>query len=153
MVAVSSMIAGSAANVTALAPLRQAYTRIRCRSGIILASLYFLRQLVQLMPAVQQPMCESLRLMAEQPWARWLDIKVNAAGRPLSACCLDMNKVFNNPSLPARIKVVFDAQCQWLWLGHCTGAEHVGGAGAWQALVSQQPPAARHDQSALHWST
>ncbi|KAL6758415.1 hypothetical protein V8C86DRAFT_2434759 [Haematococcus lacustris] len=90
-----------------------------------------------------EPMCESLRLVAEQPWARWLDIKVNAAGRPLSPCCLDMNKVFNNHSQPARIKVVFGAQCQWLWLGHCTGAEHVGGAGAWQAVVSQQPPAAR----------
>ncbi|KAJ9520533.1 hypothetical protein QJQ45_007417 [Haematococcus lacustris] len=73
--------------------------------------------------------------MAVQPWARWLDIKVSAAGRPLPACCLDMNKVSNNPSQPGRIQVVFGAKCQWLWLGHCTGAEHDGGAGSWQAVV------------------
>ncbi|KAJ9531340.1 hypothetical protein QJQ45_006789 [Haematococcus lacustris] len=85
--------------------------------------------------AASEAMCESLRLMAEQPWARWLDIKVSAAGRPLPACCLDMNKVSNNPPQPGRIKAVFGAQCQWLWLGHCTGAEHDGGAGSWQAVV------------------
>ncbi|GFH30303.1 hypothetical protein HaLaN_29130, partial [Haematococcus lacustris] len=28
-----------------------------------------------------------------------------------------MNKVFNNPSQPGRIKAVFGAWCQWLWLG------------------------------------
>ncbi|KAL6750547.1 hypothetical protein V8C86DRAFT_3030992 [Haematococcus lacustris] len=82
MVAISSLFAGSAADVTVLAPLRQACTRIRCRRGIIQASLCFWLQLVQLMPAVQQvtfwsvagaateAMCESLRLMAGQPWAR-----------------------------------------------------------------------------------
>ncbi|KAJ9530994.1 hypothetical protein QJQ45_001005 [Haematococcus lacustris] len=46
-----------------------------------------------------------------------------------------MNKVSNTPSQPGRIKAVFGAQCQWLWLGHCTGAEHDGGAGSWQAVV------------------
>ncbi|KAJ9533533.1 hypothetical protein QJQ45_026578, partial [Haematococcus lacustris] len=50
----SSMIAGSAADITVLAPLRRACTRIRFRSGITQASLYFWQQLVQLMPAVQQ---------------------------------------------------------------------------------------------------
>ncbi|KAL6756068.1 hypothetical protein V8C86DRAFT_2658412, partial [Haematococcus lacustris] len=106
------------------------------------ASLYLWQQLVQLaaagaaMPAVQQvsllslagapteAMCESLRLMAGQP----------GPGRPLPACCLDMGKVFNNSSQPGHIKVVSGAQCQWLGLGHCTGAEHDGGAGAWQAV-------------------
>ncbi|GFH13462.1 hypothetical protein HaLaN_09351, partial [Haematococcus lacustris] len=58
----------------------------------------------QVSGAATEPMCESLRLMAGQPWARWLDIKVSAAGRPLPACCLNMNKVFNNSSQPGRIK-------------------------------------------------
>ncbi|KAJ9520535.1 hypothetical protein QJQ45_007415 [Haematococcus lacustris] len=35
--------------------------------------------------AATEAVCESLRLMAEQPWARWLDIKVSAAGRLLPA--------------------------------------------------------------------
>ncbi|KAJ9506868.1 hypothetical protein QJQ45_012258 [Haematococcus lacustris] len=51
-------------------------------------SLQFWRQLVQLMPKVQQvsfrctegadgeAICESLQRMAEQPWARWLDITI-----------------------------------------------------------------------------
>ncbi|GFH14140.1 hypothetical protein HaLaN_10137 [Haematococcus lacustris] len=43
-------------------------------------SLEFWHQLVQLMPAVQKvdftAMHESLQLMAEQPWARWLDITI-----------------------------------------------------------------------------
>ncbi|KAJ9530995.1 hypothetical protein QJQ45_001004 [Haematococcus lacustris] len=39
-----------------------------------------------------------------------------------------MNKVSSSSSQPGRIKAVFGAQCQWLWLGHCTGAEHDGGA-------------------------
>ncbi|KAJ9533508.1 hypothetical protein QJQ45_026544 [Haematococcus lacustris] len=109
MVEVSYLFAASAADVTALAPLCQACTRLKFRSGSIQATLEFWQQLVQLMPAVQQvtfwsvagaateAMCESLRLMAGQPWARWLDIKVSGAGRPLPACCLDMNKVFSNP--------------------------------------------------------
>ncbi|KAL6753681.1 hypothetical protein V8C86DRAFT_3168736 [Haematococcus lacustris] len=109
-VAVSYMFAGSAADITALDSLCQ--TRLRSHS-----SSAFWQQLVQFMPAVQQvsfwtvagaatwPMCESLRLMAVLPWARWLDIKASAAGRPLPACCLDMFKVFNNPSQPGRISV------------------------------------------------
>ncbi|KAJ9533511.1 hypothetical protein QJQ45_026593 [Haematococcus lacustris] len=121
MVEVSYLFAASAADITALAPLCQACTRLKFQGGSILATLEFWQQLVQLMPAVQQvtfwsvagaateAMCEALRLVDGQPWARWLDIKISGAGRPLPAFCLDMNKVFNNPSQPARIKVVFGA--------------------------------------------
>ncbi|KAJ9532823.1 hypothetical protein QJQ45_010944 [Haematococcus lacustris] len=133
MVAVSSLFAASAADVTPLVPQHQACTRLRCRSGSACALLDVWQQLVQLMPAVQQvtcwtaagtateAMCESLLLMDEQPWARWLDIKVSAAVRPLPACCLDITKVFSNPSQPGRIKAVFGAQCQWLWLASSAG--------------------------------
>ncbi|GFH10454.1 hypothetical protein HaLaN_05766, partial [Haematococcus lacustris] len=146
----------TAADVLALAPLCTGCTHLTLYGGSLDPSLEFWRQLFDNKlerlseGAASEAMCESLRLMAEQPWARWLDIKVSAAGRPLPACCLDMNKVSNNPPQPGRIKAVFGAQCQWLWLGHCTGAEHDGGAGSWQAVVSQQPPAAssRHSSGA-----
>ncbi|KAJ9532476.1 hypothetical protein QJQ45_010504 [Haematococcus lacustris] len=89
-VEVSYLFAASAADVTALAPLCQACTRLTFRGGSIQATLEFWQQLVQLMPAVQQvtfwfvagaateAMCEALRLVAGQPWARWLDIKISA---------------------------------------------------------------------------
>ncbi|GFH20527.1 hypothetical protein HaLaN_17665 [Haematococcus lacustris] len=109
----------TAADVVALAPLCRDCTHFAVWEGSIEPSLEFWHQLVQLMPAVQKvveflcvkgsacaAMHESLQLMAEQPWARWLDIKVSAGGRPLPACCLDMNKVFSNPSQPGRIKAV-----------------------------------------------
>ncbi|KAL6753691.1 hypothetical protein V8C86DRAFT_445302 [Haematococcus lacustris] len=78
----------TAANVVALAPLCRDCTHFELWGGSMAPSLEFWRQLVQLMPAVQQveyngvegcasvAMHESLQLMAEQPWARWLDIKV-----------------------------------------------------------------------------
>ncbi|KAJ9532834.1 hypothetical protein QJQ45_010957 [Haematococcus lacustris] len=88
MVTVSSPFAASAADIPALTPQHRACTRLRCHGGSGRASLDYWQQLVQLMPAVQQvtfwsvagvvteAMCESLRLMAVQPWARWLDIKL-----------------------------------------------------------------------------
>ncbi|KAJ9518900.1 hypothetical protein QJQ45_026263 [Haematococcus lacustris] len=78
----------TAADVVALAPMCRDCTHFELWGGSLAPSLEFWRQLVQLMPAVQQveyngvegcvsaAMHESLQLMAEQPWARWLDIKV-----------------------------------------------------------------------------
>ncbi|KAJ9520384.1 hypothetical protein QJQ45_000125 [Haematococcus lacustris] len=118
----------TAGDVVALAPLCQDCTYFQLEGGSMEPSLEFWHQLVQIMPAVEkqvsfwsvagaasEAMCKSLLLMAVKP---------------------------NTPSQPGRIQVVFGAYCQWLWLSHCTGAEHDGGAGSWQALVSQQPPAA-----------
>ncbi|KAJ9531618.1 hypothetical protein QJQ45_021759, partial [Haematococcus lacustris] len=76
----------TAADVLALAPLCRDCTHFQLYGGSVEPSLEFWRQLVQLMPAVQEvefdneggcvsaAMHESLQLMAEQPWARWLDI-------------------------------------------------------------------------------
>ncbi|KAJ9514307.1 hypothetical protein QJQ45_012339 [Haematococcus lacustris] len=75
-------------HVTMLAPVCQFCTRLRFVLGSMTPSLHFWRQLVQLMPTVQQvsfkctegseseAMCESLQRMAEQPWARWLNITI-----------------------------------------------------------------------------
>ncbi|KAJ9514201.1 hypothetical protein QJQ45_002302 [Haematococcus lacustris] len=77
-----------ASHATMLAPVCQFCTRLRFVLGSMAPSLLFWRQLVQLMPKVQQvsfrctegaegeAMCESLQRMAEQPWARWLDITI-----------------------------------------------------------------------------
>ncbi|KAJ9532804.1 hypothetical protein QJQ45_010926 [Haematococcus lacustris] len=76
--AISSLFAGSAADITVLAPLRQAYTRIRCRNGIIQASLYFWQQLVQLMPAVQQQLSLDITVTLatwDAVWEVYLDLK------------------------------------------------------------------------------
>ncbi|KAJ9519884.1 hypothetical protein QJQ45_014612 [Haematococcus lacustris] len=89
----------TAADVLALAPLCGDCTHFELEGGSVKPSLEFWHQLVQLMPAVQQvefiyvegcvsaAMHESLQLMAEQPWARWLDITfVNhfTASKPLA---------------------------------------------------------------------
>ncbi|KAJ9523294.1 hypothetical protein QJQ45_005250 [Haematococcus lacustris] len=77
-----------ASHVTMLAPVCQSCTCLQFVLGSMTPSLQFWRQLVQLMPTVQQvsfnctmgadseAMCESLKRMAEQPWARWLDINI-----------------------------------------------------------------------------
>ncbi|KAL6749992.1 hypothetical protein V8C86DRAFT_910310 [Haematococcus lacustris] len=84
-VRVSDMNVG-AADVLTLAPLCQACTQLKFACGSVTPSLEFWRQLVLLMPTVTHltfadsdgsasaAMHQSLHLMAEQPWARWLDI-------------------------------------------------------------------------------
>ncbi|KAJ9521417.1 hypothetical protein QJQ45_001199 [Haematococcus lacustris] len=85
----------TAADVLALAPLCQDCTHFALWYGSLTPTLEFWHQLVQLMPAVQKvtfydvrgcvsaAMHESLQLMAEQPWARWLDITLHfRASRP-----------------------------------------------------------------------
>ncbi|KAJ9532803.1 hypothetical protein QJQ45_010925 [Haematococcus lacustris] len=76
------------ADVLALAPLCRDCTHFVLSDASMDPSLEFWRQLVQLMPAVYKvdfirvegcvcaAMYESLQLMAEQPWARWLDITI-----------------------------------------------------------------------------
>ncbi|KAJ9523634.1 hypothetical protein QJQ45_007289 [Haematococcus lacustris] len=76
----------TAADVAALAPLCRDCTHFKLWYGSMDPSLEFWRQLVQLMPAVHKvdftcvegsncaAMHESLQLMAEQLWARWLHI-------------------------------------------------------------------------------
>ncbi|KAJ9520536.1 hypothetical protein QJQ45_007414 [Haematococcus lacustris] len=78
----------TAADVLALAPLCRDCTHLLLCDGSMDPSLGFWYRLVQLMPAVQKvtftrvegcvsaAMHESLQLMAEQPWARWLDITI-----------------------------------------------------------------------------
>ncbi|KAJ9532838.1 hypothetical protein QJQ45_010961 [Haematococcus lacustris] len=75
-----------AADVLTLAPLYQGCTQLGLSGGSVTPTLEFWRQLVQLMPTVTEvvfcnvkgstssAMHESLQLMTEQPWARWLDI-------------------------------------------------------------------------------
>ncbi|KAJ9532446.1 hypothetical protein QJQ45_010540 [Haematococcus lacustris] len=82
---VSHMIVG-AANVATLAPLCQGCTHLEFSYSSLTPSLEFWHQLVQLMPTVTHltvsdtkgsdsaAMHQSLQLMAEQPWSRWLDI-------------------------------------------------------------------------------
>ncbi|KAJ9521647.1 hypothetical protein QJQ45_008989 [Haematococcus lacustris] len=79
----------TAADIVALAPLCRDCTHFALYSGSVEPSLEFWRQLVQLMPTVtdvvfkrvegstSSAMHESLQLMAEQPWARWLDITIH----------------------------------------------------------------------------
>ncbi|KAL6751453.1 hypothetical protein V8C86DRAFT_680359 [Haematococcus lacustris] len=89
-----------AADVLTLAPLCQACPQLEFAYGSVTPSLEFWRQLVQLMPTVTHltfsdvkgsasaAMYQSLKLMAEQPWARWLDICISRPPRSdrLPAC-------------------------------------------------------------------
>ncbi|KAL6758400.1 hypothetical protein V8C86DRAFT_3134353 [Haematococcus lacustris] len=82
---VKHMIVG-AADVATLAPLCQGCTHLEFSYSSLTPSLEFWHQLVQLMPTVTHltvsdtkgsnsaAMHQSLQLMADQPWARWLDI-------------------------------------------------------------------------------
>ncbi|KAJ9521656.1 hypothetical protein QJQ45_009003 [Haematococcus lacustris] len=79
----------TAADVAALAPLCRDCTHFQLYGGSIKPSLEFWRQLVQLMPAVQEvtflltkecycaAMHDSLQLMAEQLWARQLHVIIS----------------------------------------------------------------------------
>ncbi|KAJ9532459.1 hypothetical protein QJQ45_010521 [Haematococcus lacustris] len=88
-VVISNFLVFSAADVQVLAPFCHGCTCLHFLCSSICPSLEFWHQLVQSMPSVtnvlftplQEPasvaMHESLQLMAEQPWARWLDITIS----------------------------------------------------------------------------
>ncbi|KAL6745239.1 hypothetical protein V8C86DRAFT_56392 [Haematococcus lacustris] len=97
-VAVLGLLDVSSKDVQVLAPVCQGCSRLEIRYGSVIPSLEFWRQLVLLMPSVTQvtisytqgaatvAMHESLRHMAEQPWARWLDITIVHASSKLAPC-------------------------------------------------------------------
>ncbi|KAL6756336.1 hypothetical protein V8C86DRAFT_93983 [Haematococcus lacustris] len=105
----------NAVTVPALAPLCQGSSRIEFLYGSLSPSLEFWRQLVQLMPTVSHvffhgtqgaataAMCEALHCLAEQPWARWLNISI-AMFSGERATCWD---AFDNTSQPGKIRVSF----------------------------------------------
>ncbi|KAL6748582.1 hypothetical protein V8C86DRAFT_3032748 [Haematococcus lacustris] len=113
----------SSEHVPAMAALCRGCTHLEFFEGSLAPSLEFWHQLVQLMPSVQHVafeysggatsaiMCECLHLMAEQPWARWLDITIKppplALYHPLPAYCEAIINAFNNPSKPGRFRVCF----------------------------------------------
>ncbi|KAJ9521380.1 hypothetical protein QJQ45_001236 [Haematococcus lacustris] len=88
----------SSPDVLVLAPMCQGRSRLVFMHGSVIPSLEFWRQLVLLMPSVTQvtfsytqgaltvAMHKSLRLMAEQPWARWLDITIVRGFSKLAPC-------------------------------------------------------------------
>ncbi|KAL6758417.1 hypothetical protein V8C86DRAFT_3025468 [Haematococcus lacustris] len=88
MVSVTHMNVG-AADVSTLAPLCQACTQLEFAFGSVNPSLDFWHQLVQQMPTITHltffdsegsdsaAMCKSLKLMTDQPWARWLDVCIS----------------------------------------------------------------------------
>ncbi|KAJ9532442.1 hypothetical protein QJQ45_010534 [Haematococcus lacustris] len=100
-VQVCNLYKATATDVLTLAPLCRDCTHFELLRGSVEASLEFWHQLVQLMPAVQHvsfrevkecacaAMHESLQLMAEQLWARWLDVTIRyycGNSRDLPAC-------------------------------------------------------------------
>ncbi|KAJ9533513.1 hypothetical protein QJQ45_026595 [Haematococcus lacustris] len=103
-----------AANVATLAPSCQGCTHLKFVYGSVTPSLEYWRQLVQLMPTVadvvfehvlgstSSAMCESLQLMIEQPWARWLDICICRCpvSSELPACWLA-----NDPSKSGKLRL------------------------------------------------
>ncbi|KAL6758413.1 hypothetical protein V8C86DRAFT_1497872 [Haematococcus lacustris] len=114
-VSVASMDVG-AADVATLAPLCQGRTHLDFSYGSLTPSLEFWRQLVQLMPTVTHltfsyadgsasaAMCESLQLMTQQPWARWLDICIS---RPSSSYRLPACWRASPLSQPGKLRVWF----------------------------------------------
>ncbi|KAJ9519775.1 hypothetical protein QJQ45_013459 [Haematococcus lacustris] len=104
-------------DIAYLAPWCKGCTALHIEEGSLIPSLEFWHQLVQLMPTVSHvtfrrcggrasaAMCEALQLMAEQPWARWLDIHIFGCGGKLPTHCKDINRTFNNPAMPARFRV------------------------------------------------
>ncbi|KAL6746146.1 hypothetical protein V8C86DRAFT_2951281, partial [Haematococcus lacustris] len=120
MVSLQNWGSVSVSDITALAPVCQGCTRLYFSNVSSSPSLEFWRQLTQLMPTVQrvtfgsvefsamEAMCEPLQLMAEEPWARWLDIIIFCSlGNALPACCRAINRRFNDPHQPARFRVSF----------------------------------------------
>ncbi|KAJ9527178.1 hypothetical protein QJQ45_025402 [Haematococcus lacustris] len=108
----------SAEDVPLLAPLCRKCEYLQVNGGSLIPSLHFWQQLVQLMPTVEcvnlvnlecsatAAMAQSLRLMAEQAWARSLLIRVYPQP-PVSACCQALNREFNDPRRPAKFVVSF----------------------------------------------
>ncbi|KAJ9521660.1 hypothetical protein QJQ45_008996 [Haematococcus lacustris] len=117
MVCLARLHVGTA-DVVTLAPLCQGCTHLKFRYGSVTPSLEFWHQLVQLMPTVTNvvfkhvemstslAMHESLQLMAEQPWARWLDVCIS---RPLGSPELPACWLADNPSKPGKLRVWFKA--------------------------------------------
>ncbi|KAL6756302.1 hypothetical protein V8C86DRAFT_2649895, partial [Haematococcus lacustris] len=109
----------SAADIPSLVEMCPSCTALHFKTCNLTPSLEFWQQLVQLMPTVTRvtffhtegaataAMCKSLRLMAKQAWAKWLDITVYTLDAP-SPSCLAMNKTFNNPLKPAKFRVGFE---------------------------------------------
>ncbi|KAJ9523423.1 hypothetical protein QJQ45_005331 [Haematococcus lacustris] len=107
----------SAASVQVLAPLCQHCICLEFQGGHLTPSLGLWRQLVQLMPSVQQvrftkflnatgaDMCESLQQLAKQPWAQCLHINIRplpgALSHPLPACW----QALITPSKPGNFRV------------------------------------------------
>ncbi|KAJ9533512.1 hypothetical protein QJQ45_026594 [Haematococcus lacustris] len=114
-VSVTNMIVG-AADISTLAPLCQGCTQLEFSAGGVTPSLEFWHHLVQLMPTVTHltfsnskgsdsaAMHQSLQLMADQPWARWLDICIEG---PLDSDRLPACWQANPLSRPGKLRVWF----------------------------------------------
>ncbi|KAL6756347.1 hypothetical protein V8C86DRAFT_94409 [Haematococcus lacustris] len=114
-VTVYGMLEASVEDVVVVAPLFQSCTKLYFDQCGLSPSLEFWRQLVQLMPTVTyvrftdctgvdtEAMCESLVLMAEQPWARWLDIIIHITTYcyQLPECCSSRSTAGLTTTLPA----------------------------------------------------
>ncbi|KAJ9521326.1 hypothetical protein QJQ45_001296 [Haematococcus lacustris] len=121
LVTVYAMLEVSVEDVVVVAPLCQGCTELQFMDCGLSPSLEFWRQLVQLMPTISrvsfmsctgvdtEAMCESLVLMAEQPWARWLYISIDITlyRYELPECCQAINSRFDNPMSPAIFRVCF----------------------------------------------
>ncbi|KAL6755489.1 hypothetical protein V8C86DRAFT_215672 [Haematococcus lacustris] len=119
--AISNMKEVSVEDVVVMASLCQGCTTLEFLRCGLSPSLDFWRQLVQLMPTVRsvsftdctgvdtEAMCESLVRMAEQPWARWLDIiiDIHIYRYQLPECCQAIKCRFDNPTSPAIFRVHF----------------------------------------------
>ncbi|KAJ9519656.1 hypothetical protein QJQ45_013286 [Haematococcus lacustris] len=103
-------------DIAAFAPWCKGCTGLHLTGCSLTPSLQFWRQLVQCMPSVTHvylssfdtAMCKSLKLMAEQPWARWLDIRISGFGRELPTHCKAIDRLFNNHAMPAKFRVCFE---------------------------------------------
>ncbi|KAJ9521674.1 hypothetical protein QJQ45_015266 [Haematococcus lacustris] len=125
----------SAADIPSLVEMCPGCTALHFKTGNLTPSLEFWHQLVQLMPTVTRvtffhtegaataAMCKSLRLMAKQAWAEWLDITVYTLGA-LSSSCLAMNKTFNNPLKPAKFRVSFEIHVEGEAAFYRSGCSH-----------------------------
>ncbi|KAJ9509847.1 hypothetical protein QJQ45_011550 [Haematococcus lacustris] len=114
-----SLMSVGVAEISILAPLYLGRTQLVLSGGRLTPTLEFWRQLVELMPTVtdvvfehyvegstSSAMHESLQLMAEQPWARWLDICIS---RPRGSSELPACWLADNPSKPGKLRVGFKA--------------------------------------------
>ncbi|KAL6761706.1 hypothetical protein V8C86DRAFT_807800 [Haematococcus lacustris] len=106
----------SVEDISVLSPLCQHCTHLEFYHGSMAASTEFWCQLVQLMPNVATvtilntegfhsvAMCDSLLRMASQPWARRLDIRVDAIHQPPP--CWD---IFAPPNQSGKVSVTWPA--------------------------------------------